>query len=258
LRLRSEVDTRTPVVVLRDVESELAPLPPAWLGAPRRRRAALNGCGRHRLLLIDTTSDGPQTVDLIVEEPIPKHLLERAWLLVDDLGLRVPGGQLALSGLDDLGRGRRLDARIPPGSYRVSVLAPDWSLDEVPLEEPDVSRVGWVVVTTNALLACAALASVALLVVGIVRAWSAAMPWAAGLLLLAWTTALALQRPGRGERSRMHRAALDARFPAIVVRLRRLPDDDAVLDLAAGHVDFNQPIDRPLPSASAPEVEPVG
>ena len=78
MRLRFDVDTKYPSLVLRDVASPLPTAPSRWAGAGKARRAAIEAARGHRLLLVDLPAAGPQTVDVLIDEPLPKHLVERA------------------------------------------------------------------------------------------------------------------------------------------------------------------------------------
>ncbi len=250
VRLRFDLELRSPTIVLRDPSAPVTRRGFGWFGLRGHRYSAIQAARAHDLLLIDVTTDGPQPVDVIVDEPLPKHLLERAWLRVDDLGLRVPSGRIVAGGLENFGRPNVRGAahELPAGGYAVTVLAPDWSLDEPPLGTEENERVGYAILLTNALLAFAAVVALVILVVGLLKAWRGSLIAAAGSLLVAWFAAMVINRPRRGERARMRRAANESRYPAVVLRLQRLEHNEDVLDLRAGYVDLNRPIDRPLPA----------
>jgi len=198
------------------------------------------------LLPLDTASDGRLTVLLVLDEALPEAWVERASCAAKDLLLRVPGGRLLLSGLEFVGDRKEIDtalsyqpsryasstcATVPAGDYESDVFVLSWDerreiaprLKELLGFRYSIERIAG---PLCGLLFFVGLAGclgslvylIACLFLRRTVSWLAAAPPL--MVLSGFAIGKALERPA----FLAARREVEAQFPEVVIRLRRLPE----------------------------------
>lgn len=180
-----------------------------------------------QLLVVDTAADGEIHWRIYVDEPLPDELRTAIESETKDVLLRVPSGKLVACGLEYVGRAEaraKTSLDVPAGNYLADIYERDidWDRDIGPTLEQelgaDYKREGWVGPLGGVLL----LAGIVICLVG-------AFSWSLLLLAIGLGTAtlgVVVFRYGLPKGDYEHdKRAIAMRFPALVVVLRRLPDD---------------------------------